>query len=59
MRKFLPLTGIGCVAILVIGLIVGGAVMIGYGVSGYLKKKDGTKVEPVRKLWVVPAGDKA
>jgi hypothetical protein len=55
MRKFLPLAGIGCVAIVVLALIVGGAIMIGYGVSNYIdnKKKDG-KSAPVRKSWVVP-----
>jgi acetyl esterase/lipase len=43
MRKFLPLAGIGCVAILVLALIVGGAIMLVHGIDGSLKKNEKTK----------------
>ena len=49
MRKFLPLAGIGCVIVLVLAFIIGGAIMIGYGVSGYIKKKDQQKSNIIEK----------
>ena len=38
MRKFLPIPGIAWV--IVLALIIGGAITISYGVSGYLKNED-------------------
>ena len=38
MRNAVPLVAIGCVTAIILGIIVAGVVMIGYGISGYLSK---------------------
>jgi acetyl esterase/lipase len=43
MRNVVPLVAIGCVTTIILGIIVGGIVMIGYGISGYLSKSSGSE----------------
>jgi hypothetical protein len=59
MGKMLPLAGIGCVAILVLALIVGGGIMLFHGISGYIKKKDSSQPNNFKKVWVVPENERA
>lgn len=39
MRNVLPLASLGCIATIILGVIVGGVVMLGYGLNEYFSKK--------------------
>jgi dienelactone hydrolase len=39
MRNVLPLASMGCIAIIILGILVGGVIMIGYGVNQFLEKE--------------------
>ncbi len=40
MRNILPLASLGCAVVFILGIIVGGLVIIGYGFKGLLEKSD-------------------
>jgi pimeloyl-ACP methyl ester carboxylesterase len=46
MRNVVPLVGIGCVTVILLGVIVGGIVMIGYGVGDVFKKDETKQAAP-------------
>jgi dienelactone hydrolase len=46
MRNVVPLVGIGCVTVILLGAIVGGIVMIGYGVGDVFNKDEPKQAPP-------------
>lgn len=46
MRNLIPLVGLGCVSIIILGVIAGGVIMIGYGLTDVFKKPSSQTQQP-------------